>query len=65
MDISELVQCEGQLASMSAVKLVVGLGGGGGGVASLQWPLAIQNFIMALIIPALIQSFFTVIQGVE
>ena len=62
MDISELVQCEGQLASMSAVKLVVGWGGG---VASLQWPLAIQNFIMALIIPALIQSFFTVIQGVE
>ena len=28
MDISELVQCEGQLASMSAVKLVVGWGGG-------------------------------------
>ena len=28
MDISELVQCEGQVACMSAVKLVVGGGGG-------------------------------------
>ena len=45
---------------MSAVNLVVG-----GSFFAMAFSYTSQKFIMALIIPALILSYFTVIQGVE